>query len=109
RVRTGSLVVVRSEHAAQRCSDTEHRKIRTRNQFAVDTLSFAFRAHVHGCTPAAEHSAEDLVVVAEVFVHRIRELVSTIIAAVMRSTTPKENKLLRILHGKQSEQNLVHQ
>ncbi len=65
------LIVIRREDSAERGSDAEHREIAARDEFALHALGFSLRTDAERCVPAAEHSAEDLVVIADVLVHRV--------------------------------------
>ena len=66
-------IVVGREEAPQGRLHTQQRKERARDEFAVDLFRRAREADAHGREHAAEHAVEDLIAVAEVLVHRVRQ------------------------------------
>jgi hypothetical protein len=56
-----------------------------------------------------EHPTEHLVVVAEIDIHRIRNPIPAVVAPVVVATAPEQDKLLRIFHRQQPQQDLVDQ
>ena len=85
----GDAVIVGSEHAAQRRSDTEYGKICSRYELALNAVRFAADADVHGIAPTAKHAAENRVVVAEIRVHGVGQFVRPVVGAVVISAAPK--------------------
>ena len=90
-------------------ANAEHRKVSSGDEFAVHALSLSVGADAQRGFPAAEHSAKDLVVIAEILVHGIGDLVAAIVAAVVLPAAPQQHKLLRILDREQAQEELVDQ
>jgi hypothetical protein len=104
----GSVVIGRDD-ASQGRGHAEDLKVGAGDEFAVDALGFPFGADAHRSFPPAEHSTEDLVVVAKILVHGVGELVLPVVAAVMRTTAPQQDELLGVLDWQQAQEDLVHQ
>ena len=64
-------IVLRAEDASQRGAHAEHREVIAGDEFARDEFGAAFVSQAEGVAEAAEHSLEDLVLVAEILVHGI--------------------------------------
>ena len=88
---------------------TEQREVIPRHQLAVDDLRPPVDSDRHAKSIAAHDGAEDLVAVADVLVHRIREGVAAVVAAVVASASGEYDDGLRVLHGKQAQNQLIDQ
>src|SRR5260370_42598708 len=101
------LVVLGREHAAERGADTEYGKIRSGDQFSIHALSLAFGADAQVRLPSAEHSVEDRVAIAKIFVHRLRKFVASVVAAVVRTAPTQQPQLRGALDRRQAQQDLI--
>ncbi len=68
-------VVGSSEHTAHRGPDAQHREVVARHKIDPDQFRAALERCTHGIRVRAEHAAENLVLVADLLVHRIRKAV----------------------------------
>ncbi len=98
----GCLFVIRRKNAAQGRGDAQHVVIRPRDQLARDALGLAAEAEAHRSVPAAEHSVENLVVIAEVGIHRVGDFGKAVITAVVIAAGAEQHQLLGILDGETS-------
>ena len=105
----GRAVIFWREQAAKRRPHTQDVEISPGNEFAGDPLGLAFEVQIEPDVPHAEHSAKDLVFVAEIRVHGIGDLVRPVVASVVRTPAPQQHELLGILYRKQAQQQLIHQ
>src|ERR1022692_4400325 len=102
-------VVTGGEDASQGSAHAEDLEVASGDAFAVNPIRFPFGADTKGSFPAAEHSTEDLVVVAKILVPRVGELVAAVVAAVVRTAAPQQDELLGVLDWQQAQEDLVHQ
>ena len=108
-VAIGDAVIVRSEHAAQGCSDPEYGKIGARHELALNAVGLAADADIHGAAPTAKHAAEDRVVIAKIRVHGVGQFILPVIRSVVISAAPKLDQLFGIFHGQEAQQHLIDQ
>ncbi len=100
-------VVLRREHAPQRRTHAQHRKVIPRDELRRDQLRPPVEREAGGYAVAAEHSAEDLVAFADVLVHRVGDGVRPRVAAVVRPAAVEQHQFLRVLDWQQLENDLV--
>src|SRR6185312_14531037 len=109
RMAARNSVIIRSEGTAQDGLYTQHREIAARHKFGGYALSSIPIAQAGLKRKPAKHSRKDLVVIAEIAVHRIRDRIHPPVAAVVLPPHRKEDHFLRLLHGKQPQHNLIEQ
>ncbi len=105
----GRGVIVRREHASHRRSNAEVWKVSPGDHFSLDPLRASGETEAHIGDVAAEHSAEDRILIAEVRVHRVGDFVAAVVAAVMLAAGPQQHKLLWIFDRKRTQQHLIDQ
>jgi hypothetical protein len=125
------LVVVGRDDASERGADAQNLEIAARHQLAQDALRLAAavrHADVHRDRPAREQAGKDLrrrrgicdgladprqrrravdEIVAEVFVHRVREHVAARVAAVVVPCAVEEDELFGVFHRKAPQEHFV--
>ena len=102
-------VVGSGEHPAHRRADAEHRKVIARHEIGADQFRAALERRAHGTRVRAEHAAEDLVLVADLLIHRVGEPVRPVVAAIVFAASGQHHQLLRISHRKRLQDELVDQ
>ena len=89
--------VVRSvEHATCGSSHAEHWKIITGDQFRGRQFGTPSESDTHHVAVPAEHPAEDLILLAEILVHRIGDGVRATVAAVMVAARREQHQFFGI-------------
>ena len=104
-----NAIVVRGESASQSCTDAKSAEVGSRYQLRFDALGLSPERKTHASREAAEHCGKNLIVVAEITVHRIRDRVAAPVVAVMMASHGQEHQLLRVFDGQEPQQNLVEQ
>src|SRR5947209_8733819 len=102
-------VVLTCEQSAYRRSETEHGEVVPGDEFACHTFGFPIAAKAHRGLTKTEHAIEHAAAVAKVLIHRIRDPVPALVAAIVLANCAEKDKLLRILNWKQPDQNLICQ
>ena len=105
----GRAVVIGRKGAPGCGSDAQHRKIRTRHQLAAHPLGVSLKGHAHVVLEAAEHPAEDGVVLAEIVIHGVGQRVHAPVATVVETLHLQRHQLLRVLYRQQAQQDLIEQ
>ena len=88
-------IVLRAEDASQRGAHAQHGEVIAGDEFARDEFGAAFVSEAEGVAEAAEHSLEDLVLVAKILVHGIGERVGAGVAAIVRSARRRAAPVVR--------------
>ena len=102
-------IVTGVKNAAYGGADSEHWKVVSGYQFGVRDLDVGGRADGRGHLIAAHHACEDCILVADVLIHRVREGIAAVIAAVMAADAFQENESLRIAYWQGLQDELVNQ
>ena len=102
-------IVLRVEDAAQGGAHAQDREVIAGDEFARDQFGPAFVSQAEAVAEAAEHSLEDLVLVAEILVHGIGNRVAAGVASVVRSARREQHQLFRVAHRQQLQDQLIDQ
>src|SRR5438045_625394 len=105
----GNLVVLGSEDASDRRDDAKGGEVGAGNEFHGLTFRLLAEGKARRDGKAAKHIGEDFVVSAKIAEHGVRNGVAAPVAAVVVSSHGQEDKLLRVLDGQETQQNLVEQ
>ena len=102
-------IVRAGEHAPDRRADAQYPEEVARHQFTRDELRAASERCAHGIAMRAEHAVEDLILVADILVHRIRQLVAAVVSAVVPPAPGQHHQLLGIFHRQTPQDELMDQ
>ena len=102
-------VVGRGEDAAHGSADAQNGEVVAGDEVRADQFRVALERRADGGRVSAEHAAEDLVLVADLLIHRVGEAVGSVVAAVMFAASGEHHKLLRMLDRKGLQDELVNQ
>ena len=93
-------VVGRGEHAAYRSADAQDRKVVAGDKIGSDQFRAALVRRTHSRGIRAEHAGEDLILVADLLVHRVGQPIGSVVAPVMVAATGQHHQLLGIPYRK---------
>src|SRR5690349_15629048 len=88
-------------------ANAEDGEVVSRDEFPTENLHLGGCADRDGETVAAHDSIEDLVAVANILVHLVRERIASVVAAIVEPAARKEHDRFRIAYGQKFENELV--